>query len=107
MVLIVAGSALFFDVHAPSQFPGFILAAVLAAACLSAIGLVIAGLWQPSRTVRPLVMHDISHLTPLGAAVHAMLRSLQGSFPTIGSLAVMAAWAAVFGIAAVRLFRRE
>jgi ABC-type multidrug transport system permease subunit len=50
-------------------------------------------------------MHDISNLTPLGAAVHAMLRSMQGSFPTIGSLAVMAALAVVFGIVAVKLFR--
>jgi ABC-2 type transport system permease protein len=131
MVLIVAGSALFFHVHAPSQVPGFILAALLATACLFAIGLVIAavapseraagaigsallfpllffaGLWQPSQTVTPSVMHDISNLTPLGAAVHAMLRAMQGSFPTIGSLAVMAAWAAVFTIAAVKLFRWE
>ena len=131
MILIVAGSALFFGVHAPSQVAGFILAALLATACLFAIGLVIAavspseraagaigsallfplmffaGLWQPSQTVTPSVMHDISNLTPLGAAVHAMLRSMQGSFPTIGSLAVMAAWAAVFTIAAVRLFRWE
>ena len=52
-------------------------------------------------------MHDISNLTPLGAAVRAMLRSMQGSFPTLGSLAVMAAWAAIFGFAAVKLFRWE
>jgi ABC-2 type transport system permease protein len=131
IVLIVAGSALFFSVHAPSQVPGFILAALLATACLFAIGLLIAavapseraagaigsalifplmffaGLWQPSQTVTPSVMHDISNLTPLGAAVHAMLRSMQGTFPTVGSLAVMAAWALVFGIAAVKVFRWE
>jgi ABC-2 type transport system permease protein len=131
MVLIVAGSALFFSVDAPSQVPGFILAALLATACLFAIGLLIAavapseraagaigaglifplmffaGLWQPSQTVTPSVMHDISNFTPLGAAVHAMLRSMQGTFPTIGSLAVMAAWAVMFGIAAVKLFRWE
>ncbi|HME04801.1 MAG TPA: ABC transporter permease [Solirubrobacteraceae bacterium] len=131
MVLIIAGSALLFDVHAPSQVPGFMLAALLATACLFAIGLVIAavapseraagaigsallfplmffaGLWQPSQTVTPSAMHTISNLTPLGAAVHAMLRAMQGSFPTIGSLAVMAAWAVVFGIAAVKLFRWE
>ena len=131
MVLIVAGSTLFFNVHAPSQVPGFILAALLATACLFAIGLVIAavapserpagaigsallfplmffaGLWRPSQTVTPSVMHDISNLTPLGAAVHAMLRAMQGSFPTVGSLAVMAVWAAVFTITAVKLFRWE
>jgi ABC-2 type transport system permease protein len=131
IILIVAGSALFFGVHAPSQVPGFILAALLATACLFAIGLLIAavapseraagaigsalifplmffaGLWQPSQTVAPSVMHDIGNLTPLGAAVHAMLRSMQGTFPTIGSLAIMAAWAVVFGIAAIKLFRWE
>ena len=132
MVLIVAGSALLFGVHAPSQVPGFILAAVLATACLFAIGLVIAavapsqaaagaigsflifplmffaGLWTPSQAIRSgSVMHQISNLTPLGAGVHAMLNSIQGTFPTIGSLAVMAGWAAVSTIAAVRLFRWE
>jgi len=131
MVLIVAGSALFFGVHAPSQVAGFILSALLATACLFALGLVIAaiapseraagaigsallfplmffaGLWQPSQTVTPSVIHDISNLTPLGAAVHAMLNSMQGTFPTIGSLAVMAAWAAISTIAAVKLFRWE
>jgi ABC-2 type transport system permease protein len=131
MVLIVAGSALFFGVHAPSQVPGFIVAVLLATACLFAIGLVIAavapseraagaigsallfplmffaGLWQPSQTVTPGVMHDISNLTPLGAAVHAMLNSMQGTFPSVGSLAAMAAWAAVSTIAAVKLFRWE
>jgi ABC-2 type transport system permease protein len=131
IVIIVVGSALFFGVHAPSQAPGLILAALLAAACLFAIGLLIAavapseraagaigsgllfpllffaGLWQPSQTVTPSTMRDISNLTPLGAAVHAMLRSMQGTFPTIGSLAVMVVWAIIFGIAAVKLFRWE
>jgi ABC-2 type transport system permease protein len=131
MVVIVAGSALLFDVHAPSQVAGFILAALLATACLFALGLVIAavapteraagaigsalifplmffaGLWQPSQTVTPSVMHDISSLTPLGAAVHAMLSAMHGAFPTIGSLAVMAAWAVICTIAAVKLFRWE
>ena len=129
--LIVAGSALCSACTRPRNSPGFILAAVLATACLFAIGLQIAavapseraagaigsalifplmffaGLWQPSQTVTPSVMHDISNLTPLGAAVRAMLTSMQGAFPAIGSLGVMAAWALVFGIAAVKAFRWE
>jgi len=36
-----------------------------------------------------------------------MLRSMQGTFPTIGSLAVMAAWAVIATVAAVKLFRWE
>jgi len=52
-------------------------------------------------------MLHISNLTPLGAAVHAMLNSMQGSSPTLGSLAVMAAWTAVAGFVALKLFRWE
>jgi ABC-2 type transport system permease protein len=132
MIVIVAGDALFFGVHAPSQVAGFVLSALLAALALFSIGLLVAavapsqaaagaigsflifplmffaGLWTPSQTIRSgSVMHQISNLTPLGAAVHAMLNSMQGTFPTIGSLEVMAAWAAIFGVAAVKLFRWE
>jgi len=36
-----------------------------------------------------------------------MLSSMQGSFPPAQPLLVMAAWAVVFGLAAVKLFRWE
>ena len=130
MVLIVAGDVLLFGVHAPAQWAGFILAALLATLALFALGLVIAaiapsaqaaavmgtillypllffaGMWTPRATMSPL-LHHISNLTPLGAAVQAMLNAMQGTFPTIGSLGVMAAWALLGGFAAVKLFRWE
>jgi ABC-2 type transport system permease protein len=126
IILIIVGDAVFFGVSAP----GFILSVLLATSAIFALGLVIAatarstpqagvmgnillypllffaGLWIPRQTMSPVMRH-ISDLTPVGAAVHAMLRSMQGTFPTVGSLAVMVAWAAVFGIAAVKLFRWE
>jgi len=36
-----------------------------------------------------------------------MLNCMQGTFPTVGSLAVVGAWEAVSTIAAVKLFRWE
>jgi len=132
MVLIVAGSALLFGVHAPSQVPGFVLTALLATLALFSIGLLVAavapsqgaagaigsflvfplmffaGLWTPRQTIPSgSLMHQISSLTPLGAAVQAMLNSSVGRFPSTGELLVMAAWAAIFGTAAVKLFRWE
>jgi len=65
-----------------------------------------AGLYVPRQSMSPTML-DISNYTPLGAGVHAMLSSMQGSFPPAQPLLVMAAWAAVFGLAAVKLFRWE
>jgi len=130
IVMIVVGDSVFFGVDAPQQVAGFILSVLLATMSLFALGLVVAavarsaraagamgsvllypllffaGLWQPRQRMTPLMLH-ISDLTPLGAAVHAMLNSMQGSFPTLGSLAVMAGWTAIAGFAAVKLFRWE
>jgi ABC-2 type transport system permease protein len=130
IIVIVVGDSAFFGVHAPRNAAGFIISVLLATTSLFALGLVVAavarsaraagaigsvllypllffaGLWQPREKMTPLMLH-ISNLTPLGAAVHAMLNSMQGSFPTPGSLAVMAAWTAIAGFAAVRLFRWE
>jgi ABC-2 type transport system permease protein len=130
IVMIVVGDSVFFGVEAPKQVPGFVLSVLLATTSLFALGLVVAavarsaraagamgtvllypllffaGLWQPRQKMTPLMLH-ISDLTPLGAAVHAMLNSMQGSFPTLGSLAVMGAWTAIAGFAAVKLFRWE
>jgi len=130
IVLIVAGGTLFFHVPAPAQPGGFVLSALLATAALFAIGLLIAavaanrvvaavlgtvlfyplmfyaGLWVSRQSMSPTMRH-ISDYTPLGAGVHAMLSSIQGSFPPAQPLLVMAAWTVVFGFAAVKLFRWE
>jgi ABC-2 type transport system permease protein len=65
-----------------------------------------AGLWVPRQSMS-LAMRHISDYTPLGAGVHAMLSSIQGTFPPTQPLLVMAAWAVVFGVAAVKFFRWE
>ena len=89
----------------PRQLAGFVLAALLAAAALMAVGLFIAavapngrtaqvtgallfyplmffaGLWLPIPTM-PAVLQHISHATPLGAAVQALTDSAQGQWPT-------------------------
>jgi len=130
IIVIVAGATLFYHVPAPAQLGGFVLSALLATAALFAIGLFIAavaanpavaavsgtvlfyalmffaGLYVPRQSMSPAMRH-ISDFTPLGAGVHAMLSSMQGSFPPVQPLLVMAAWAVVFGFAAVKLFRWE
>jgi len=130
MILIVAGGILFYHVPAPAQPGGFVLSALLATAALFAIGLLIAavaanrmvagvlgtilwyalmfyaGLYVPRQSMSPTMRH-ISDYTPLGAGAHAMLSSIQGSFPPAQPLLVMAACAVVFGLAAVKLFRWE
>jgi ABC-2 type transport system permease protein len=130
MVLIVGGGILFFHVSAPQQWFGFILSALLATAALFAIGLVIAavapnpgmagvmgtvllypllyfaGMWTLRENMSDL-MRTISDYTPLGAAQHAMVTSLQGNFPPLQALLVMAVYAVVFGFIAVKTFRWE
>jgi len=127
MVVIVASATLFYHVPAPAQLGGFVLSALLATAALFSIGLFIAavaanpavaavsgtvlfyalmffaGLYIPRQSMSPAMRH-ISDYTSLGAGVHAMLSSMQGAFPPARPL-VMAAWAVVSGLAAVKLFR--
>jgi ABC-2 type transport system permease protein len=128
LVLIIGRVA--FDVGLPRQAAGFLLALVLAAAGLFAIGLTIAalapsgkvanaagaitffpmmffaGLWVP-RAVMPDLLRHVSDYTPLGAAVQALQDSARGHFPHALHLAVLAGYAVVFGVAATRLFRWE
>lgn len=130
VIVIVVGDIAFFGVPAPSQVAGYILSVLLAASALFALGLVIAatarsapaaavignillyplmffaGLWTLRQTMPAVVLH-ISDLTPVGAAVHAMTNSMQGSFPTLGSLAVMVGWTVIATAAAIKLFRWE
>jgi ABC-2 type transport system permease protein len=130
IVILVAGGALLFGVHPAAQLAGFVVSVVLATAAMFAIGLLIAaiapstpvagaagtvllypmlffaGLWAPQQNLSPLLQH-IGNYTPLGAAVQAMEAAMQGNLPSARPLLVMAAYAIVFGIAAVKLFRWE
>ena len=65
-----------------------------------------AGLRVP-RALMPPVLRDIGGLTPLGASGQAIQSSLLGTFPSATSLLVLAAYAVVFGLLAVRFFRWE
>jgi ABC-2 type transport system permease protein len=127
MVAILAVARLAFDVPLPGQPAGFLVAVVLAALALLAIGLFVAavapsgrmgnaigaivffpmmffaGLWIP----RPLMgdgLRAASDYTPLGAAVRALGDATAGSWPPATSLLVMAGYAVLFGYAALRFF---
>jgi ABC-2 type transport system permease protein len=130
VVLILTIARFGYDVRLPRQFAGFVIAALFGAAALMAIGLFVAavaasarvaqalgtilffpmmffaGLWLPIDQM-PAVLRDISHATPLGAAVQALQDAAQGNWPHPLQLGVMAAWALAFGLAATRLFRWE
>lgn len=128
-ILVVAGMA-GFGLGAPREPGGFTLALLLTLAAMFAIGLWIAaiarsvnaailignllfypmlffaGLYYPRQSMEP-VLRDIGDWTPLGASVQALQDSMRGTFPTAQSLLVLAAWAVVFGVLAVRFFRWE
>jgi ABC-2 type transport system permease protein len=119
-----------YGVAAPRQAGGFIVAGLLAAAALMAIGLFItavapgsgsargigaimfylmmffAGLWLPIQAM-PAELQHISHATPLGAAVPALQNAALGHWPASLQLLTLAAYAVAFGLAAWRLFRWE
>jgi len=128
-VLLVV-SIVFFGVNTPKSPGGLILAVVLSIGALFAIGLAIAavartqgaargimaavlypllffsGLYYPVQLL-PGVLQDISHYTPLGAAVQAIQISMNVGFPPVTPLLVLVAYALVFGFVAKRFFRWE
>ena len=130
VIVILAVARIGYGVALPRQLGGFVLAALLAAVALLAVGLFVAaaaptgraanaigaiaffpmmffaGLWLPISQM-PAVLRHISHATPLGAAVQALQDSAQGHWPHPLQLLTLAAYAVVFGLAAIRLFRWE
>jgi ABC-2 type transport system permease protein len=130
IVILLAGGVAFFGLYMPSQLGGFVLSAVLATAAMFGMGLLItavapspavaglagtvllypllffAGMWTPKQNLAPLA-RQIGTYTPLGAAVQAMNAAMQGNFPPARPLLVMATYAVVFGVAAIKLFRWE
>ena len=63
-------------------------------------------LYFPQQSMPP-VLRQISEWSPLGASVHALQDSMQGTFPSTQSLLILAGWAVLFGFLAVRFFRWE
>jgi ABC-2 type transport system permease protein len=128
--IIVVVARLTYGVPLPTQFGGFILTLLLAALALMGMGLCIAsiaktsrvahglgallfypmmffsGLWLPIPSMSP-ALQDVSHATPLGAAVIAMGDAIGGQFPPVLYLGVLAGWAVATGLLGRRLFRWE
>lgn len=128
--LAIVAALMLLEVPAPESWLGVILALVLSAAAMFAIGallgaivpstsaaqvaggivwiplMVLAGLWFPREAMPPL-MRQISDLSPGGAAVDAVQRAwFEGRIP-LSSLAVLAATAVVLGGLAAVTFRWE
>jgi ABC-2 type transport system permease protein len=130
VTLVIGIGAVVFGTALPEQFPGFLVAFVLAAVALYAVGFLIAavapsgkaaagigtvlwfpimffaGLWVP-REAMPDTLNRIGDFTPLGAGVQAMQDAWNGAWPDRMHLAVMAAFAIGASLAAARLFRWE
>jgi ABC-2 type transport system permease protein len=129
-ILLTAAGVAAFGLALPKNIPGFLLGYLLTVTALLAVGLCIAafvrsdalangiggilffallffgGLWLP-RPLMPAVLLTISNWTPLGAAVDAMQRAMQGAFPSLLSILTLAAYTLVFGYLAVRYFKWE
>jgi len=126
--LVITIGWIAFDVPLPRQFAGFVLAFLLTALGVFAIGLFIsslaptgkaansigtllffpsmffAGLWTP-REVFPHVLQRIGDFTPLGAGEAALHSAATGHWPGLLSVTVLVGYLAVFGLGAARLFR--
>jgi hypothetical protein len=63
-------------------------------------------LYNPMQLM-PGPMLNISHFTPLGTSVQAIVYPMFGEFPPAEGLLVLAAYALVFGFLAMRFFRWE
>jgi ABC-2 type transport system permease protein len=130
VVLIIGVARLGYGVFLPRQVGGFILAALLSAAALLALGLLVAAVARTSQAaqgiglllffplmffaglffpipVMPHFLQHLSHATPLGAAVQALSDAWVGHWPPALQLWTLAAYAVGCGLAAARLFRWE
>jgi ABC-2 type transport system permease protein len=130
VALLLAVARLAFSVPLPRQFVGFLIAFLLSAAALFAVGLLVAaiapsgkaanaigmplffpfmffaGLYVPRESM-PSVINRIGDFTPLAAGEQAMHDALVGSWPHPWQLLVLVGYILVCGAAAARLFRWE
>lgn len=126
VMVVVVG----FDVPVPELPLWFLIAFMLGAASVFAMGLLVgararssvsaqaigmaiyfpmlffAGVWIP-RSIMTDGLRTVSDLTPLGSGVQALEDSWFGTTPGLTNLLVMAIWAVVVGFLAVRIFRWE
>ncbi len=128
--LVLAVGRIAFDVPLAENFAGFVVAFLLSAVGVAAVGLFIAavvpngkvgnaagtllffplmffaGLWTP-REVMPAILQRISDFTPLGAGERALHEAMTGHWPNLLSVTVLVAYLVVFGALSARLFRWE
>lgn len=129
-VLIMAVGRIAYGVRLPEQPFGYLLALLLAVACVLALGSLVcavsrtakisaaigsvvffammftAGVWVPVQAM-PGTLRRIVQATPFGAASQALDRAASGSWPSWVYLGVMALWTAGAAAAAIRTFRWE
>ncbi|MDA3647857.1 ABC transporter permease [Saccharopolyspora indica] len=130
MLVVLAIGRLAFDVDLPRQLPAHLIAYLLTALSMFAIGLLVAslaptgksagaigtllffpflffaGLWIP-RTEMNDVLRTISDFTPLGAGVQSLQDAAAGHWPQLLHVTVMLGWTIVAGGLAARYFRWE
>ncbi|MBD2833936.1 ABC transporter permease [Streptomyces sp. NPDC052071] len=128
--LVVAVGRTAFGVRLPGRAAGYLLALLLAVACVLALGATIcalsrtskvataagsvaylvmmftAGVWVPVQTM-PDLLRRIVEFTPFGAASQALDQAASGHWPGAAHLAVVLVWTAVPATASTRLFRWE
>jgi ABC-2 type transport system permease protein len=129
-LLAYIAAAVLFDVAAPKNIIGTVLAFGLGSAAMGAVALLIAavapsarassgignlvyfpmmfvaGVWTPGPTM-PEGVRRVADFTPLGAASQALQDAWAGNWPRPLHLAVMAALTVAFGAVAARTFRWE
>lgn len=130
MLVVLAIARLAFDVTLPQQSFACIVAFLLTALAMFAVGLLVAaltpsgtsagaigmvlvfpllffaGLWIPRDSMND-VLRTISDLTPLGAGVQSLTDAAAGDWPQLMHVAVMLGWTIVAGSQAARYFRWE
>ncbi|MBV9047902.1 MAG: ABC transporter permease [Solirubrobacterales bacterium] len=130
LVVIAIVGRLGWGVSLPRQGLGFALTLALAAVAMLALGALVAsiapttrvaqgigtllffpmmffaGLWVPRQQMSS-GLRQVSDFTPLGAATAAIQDTMQGHWPHLSHLGVLAVYAIVFSLAASRLFRWE
>ncbi len=129
-VFVVAVTRLAFGVPTPVKLGWFLVSFVLGMAALFSLGMLVsavaptsrsamaiamglffpnmflAGIYVPTDSMSP-ALQRIGEFSPLGAALHAFRDSWRGVDPRLEWLGIMAAWAALATVLAVRFFRWE
>lgn len=132
-ISLIVGAAVF-DLALPHDAGGYLvslMALVLTAAATLGLGLCVAalagspqiaqaftvvlfyplaffsGLYVPIQIIHSAVITEVSKLLPTGAGFNALHAAFTGQSPDFGALLVLAGWALVTTVAAVRLFRWE